>query len=197
MNSKSFGKEIGLVYQIIMLAKKFGADASFWKALVSCREILIYAIDYIAFHKSEEFIAHAKTPPHEAIRMKLVCFSYTDRVTLEEVYSRVNQFGRLVSDYELDLLTEKLGGLWDEANCPELSYPVVAVSAEDINMHSSYFKALCYGANGGRPTPQQLKMSEVNEKGFAPGTTFVVVPRTRPNIIPAPERMSKQTEVFE
>ncbi|HEY4499310.1 MAG TPA: hypothetical protein VJH94_04600 [Candidatus Paceibacterota bacterium] len=45
-----FGREIGLVHQIIMDSKRLGADERFWKSLVKNEEFLASVIDVAAFY---------------------------------------------------------------------------------------------------------------------------------------------------
>ena len=186
MSSMSeFGGEIGLVHQIIMDAKRLGADERFWKSLVKYEEFLASAIDFTAFYHSPRigFCLTAGRGASGAKDFSLLCLSQSVWVSHEEATLRIERFGRFASDEELELLCQKFQELWDTEDCPALRYPIVACAKEDIERHTVYFLAITHGENG-RPTLTKCPTREQREYGgtsssfhWAPGTIFMALAR--------------------
>lgn len=176
--STSFGKEIGLIHEVIIRSRKYGADETLWKALLDDRQFLVHMIDYASFYHGTRVHIIDGDASREIV---FACFAQqTDWVGHEEIISRVERFGRFATDEELKISCAKLQEAWAMADCPELQFPIVAFSPENIRSHESYFWAITYGAQGGRPTLSKLvtekqKRAEDQTFHWAPGTTFAVV----------------------
>ena len=183
MSSMSeFGREIGLMHQIIMHSKRLGADERFWKSLVKSEESLTSMIDFAMFYHPPRIgfclIAEGGTRD-----FSLLCLSQSVWVSHEEAILRIERFGRFASDGELELLCQKFQELWDAADCPALQYPIVACAKEDIERHTEYFLAITYGENG-RPTLTKCDTEKQREYAgtpssfhWAPGTMFMALAR--------------------
>lgn len=171
--STSFGKEVGLIHEIIIQARKYGADEMLWKALFDDKQSLVHMIDYASFYHGTSI----QIIDGDRLRtIHFVCFSHTDWVSLNEITSRVHRFGQFASDTDLKLACTKLQNLWDMADCPQLQFPIVGL---DMGGEWTYYQAIVYGSNGGRPTLTECQIKKQRRiKGiihWAPGTTFAVV----------------------
>lgn len=178
--STSFGKEVGLIHEVILQTKKYGADETLWKALFDDRQFLTHTIDYAAFYHGIKVQFRVENELRPALRtVAFVCFAQTDWVGHEEVVSRVERFGKFAMDEDLKTACEKLQELWDIADCPKLQFPIVACSPEDIRRHDSFFWGITYGTQGGRPTLSKLDSEKQRRADrtfyWAPGTMFAVI----------------------
>src|SRR3989344_961326 len=188
MSSMSeFGREIGLVHQIIMDSKRLGADERFWKSLVKSEEFLASVIDVAAFYHPQR-IGFRLAAGGGAKDFSLLCLSQSVWVSHKEATLRIERFGRFAFDGELELLCKKFQELWDVAEYPSLQYPIVACAKEDIERHPEYFLAITYGAGEhGRPALTKCDSKKQREWGgtrgsfhWAPGTMFMALARSAP-----------------
>lgn len=184
--SKPFGRELGLVHQIIMNARRHGANEAFWNALVRSDELMARVVDCVAF-QSPTVRIEFRSADGSSYQISLLCCSETIEVRQMEVELRVSRFGRFATDDEVQSLCTELQTRWGRGDCPDLNFPIVALAGADLSRHRSYFFAIIYGQYGGRPTLTQLdsvrQMGGVNaDEGFvwAPGTTFATVATVSP-----------------
>ena len=188
-STSEFGREIGLVHQIIMNSKRLGADERFWKSLVGNPEFLASVIDSAKFYLPPR-IGFCLTTGGGSKDFSLLCFSQNEWVSHEEATLRVERFGRFALEDELELLCKKFQELWGAADCPPLQYPIVGEylkkHQERLEQHQDYFLAITYGENG-RPTLTKCDTKKQREYGgtrgsfhWAPGTTFMALARFAP-----------------
>ena len=186
-STSEFGREIGLVHQIIMDAKRLGADERFWKSLVKNEEFLASVIDSAMFYLPPR-IGFCFTTWGEARDFSLLCFSQSEWVSHKEATLRVERFGRFALEDELELLCKKFQELWDIGDCPPLQYPIVGVylrkHPEYLEQHQDDFLAITCGEDG-RPTltkcdPEKQRRGIFGSFHWAPGTMFMALARLAP-----------------
>jgi len=149
--SGSFGREIGLVHQVIMNSARLGGDERFWKSLVQNEELLASMIDAAMFFNPPNRIS-CFDATGQLRNISLLCFSQKIWVRHDEATLRVQRFGRFASDEEIEMLCGKLQELWDAADCLPLQYPIIAFAEEDTKRHPEYFLAIVGAGENGRPT---------------------------------------------
>ena len=165
MNSKStFGKEIGLIHQVIMLGRKYSGNIEgLWKALTN-KEFLAFVIDFASFHYGTTISC---ADDHQLKRITLVCFSENDIIFHDEVTARVKRFGRFATDDELKILCKKLWELWNVADrLTSIKFPVLACGPSDIKKHPEFALAIQLGEKGPVLVKINLRNTSDEERKF-------------------------------
>lgn len=122
--SKSFGKEIGLMHEVILRAKRYGADGSFLTQLANNQDLCRYVVDLVN-------VQHARNERSVIFQhcvATIICLSQTEKVGLLEAYNRVSPFGNHATYDTLCNLCRRLDELRDTKGFKELQYPIVAIS---------------------------------------------------------------------
>ncbi|OHA16538.1 MAG: hypothetical protein A3G52_00345 [Candidatus Taylorbacteria bacterium RIFCSPLOWO2_12_FULL_43_20] len=186
MNGESeFGKEIGLIHQLIMLARKHGANERFWKALVQphSKELLCSVIDKVQTYTETGLWVGVSNK--EMGYVQFLCFSQNSWVEEEEAHDRLIGLGKPASDAWINALYAQWAAKWhtkvhEQCHC---QYPIVAIGGHSKASDKPGWTLAIVLDGDGRAKLQRHEIERIpgsKEKGFPPGTLFAVISRKSP-----------------